>query len=115
MRAEPFVGPSEEASRKRFVRARTGPLADHTPNVEPEAEAETEATRFGDTHAEPPSDARNEPFVGPVHRARRTSRPRRPAHRRNPRRPRPRRAARGHPIPSRASAPLIPAPPQRRG
>ncbi|WP_327382596.1 DUF3426 domain-containing protein, partial [Caballeronia choica] len=65
MRVEPFVGPSEEASRKRFVRARTGPLADHTPN----AEAETEATQFGDTHTEPPGDARNEPFVGPTQRA----------------------------------------------
>ena len=64
MRVEPFVGPSEEASRKRFVRARTGPLSDHTLNAE--AEAETEATQFGDTHTEPLGDARNEPFVGPM-------------------------------------------------
>ena len=103
MRVEPFVGPSEEASRKRFVRARTGPLADHTPNAEAEQKqkprnSETRTPNLPATLATNHSSVRCS--------ARRTFPPRRHAHRRNPRRPRLRQAARGHPIPNRASAPL---------
>ncbi|SAK48704.1 FHA domain-containing protein [Caballeronia arationis] len=64
-RPEPFVTPPDEASGKRFVRARTGPFVERPEEEQARRQAgvppEAGAERFADT--------REEPFVDPSRRA----------------------------------------------